>query len=283
MRRLRGVRSRVTVLASMREGTRVLLVEDDGDLREMLALSLSSRGAVTREAETGEEAIDIASTWPPDIVIMDLSLPGIDGFATLARIRAQPGCRDCAAVALTGHGQDLDRARSLAAGFAKHLVKPAAMADIFSALQHATVAPADSPDDVREMLREINATGSCQYTSVLRFSEAGTLVSIWTYNREAPGEDSFPVDMPITASYCVKVREHGATWTTSDAKNDPRVASHPRRDELASYLGVPLRRADGTLFGTLCSFDPEPREFTEQDRRAHEAAAVALGRIVDGL
>lgn len=257
------------------------MVEDDADARELLGMSLSMKGADVREVDSGEAALDLVASWRPEVILMDLSLPGVDGFDAFTAIRARHDCAGCVGIALSGRGREMDRKRSLAAGFTKHLVKPAAMSDIVSAIQVS--APSSDPSDrhVRTILENLNTSSKCQFTSVLRFSDKGTLVSMWTYDRRSPSIDSFPLDLPVEASYCVLVRASGTTTVIEDAGRAPRVAQHPKRAELAAYLGVPIFRADGRMFGTLCSFDTAPKSFTSEDRAAHEAAARELAEHLD--
>lgn len=252
----------------MLSGPRVLLVEDDQDARELLSMLLVAKGAIVTEVSTGEEAIAQLEQWSPDVVVMDLSLPGIDGLETFKRIRERS---KCPGIALSGHGREADRARSCAAGFMKHLLKPAAIDDIISAITMATKNP-----KVRGVLEQLNRDTECQFTSVLRFAKDGTLVSVWTYDRTQPEIDTFAVDLPITDSYCVLLRDAPGTYVIEDARTDTRAANHPKRDQLAAYLGVPLFEPDGTMFGTLCSYDVAPRHFPPSVRAAHENAATTL-------
>lgn len=260
----------------MLAGTRILVVEDDDDAREMLGIALRAKGAQVETAASGEQALEVARGWRPDIALLDLSLPAMTGAETLSKLRELAGLVDCPAIAISGHGRDADRASSLAAGFEKHLVKPTALSDILSA-----IATACRPTDpIRSLLETVNRAGTCQYTSMLRFAEDGTLVSVWTYDRTKPSMDPFPVALTVDASYCILVRETGAPCVIENAQTDERVTFHPKREQLAAYLGVPVRRRDGAMFGTLCSFDAKPQRFDADVREEHEAAARALAMML---
>jgi signal transduction histidine kinase len=101
---------------------RILLIEDNDDARESLRLLLAGAGHETYEAADGETGVRLASQLAPEVVLVDLGLPGIDGYEAARRIRAaHPAIR---LIALTGYGRDDDRARSRSAGFDAHLVKP---------------------------------------------------------------------------------------------------------------------------------------------------------------
>jgi two-component system, chemotaxis family, CheB/CheR fusion protein len=104
---------------------RVVVVEDNPDSREMLRVLLARAGYECDTAATGIEALAVVGSVRPDIVILDLGLPELDGFEVARRLRADPALSGMRLVALTGYGQEADRAAALAAGFDTHLVKPA--------------------------------------------------------------------------------------------------------------------------------------------------------------
>ena len=101
----------------------LLLIEDDADVREVLQLSLEAQGQRVVVAADGAEGLALAATLRPDVVLMDLKLPGLDGFEVAHRMRALlgPAVR---LIALTGLGRVEDRTRTAAAGFDDHLTKP---------------------------------------------------------------------------------------------------------------------------------------------------------------
>jgi two-component system CheB/CheR fusion protein len=103
---------------------RVLVVEDNADSREALCALLDNAGYDCRSAGSGTAALDLVSTFAPEVVILDLGLPEVDGFEIARRIRADARHAAAHLVALTGYGQATDRAASLAAGFDEHVVKP---------------------------------------------------------------------------------------------------------------------------------------------------------------
>ena len=103
---------------------RVLVVDDNQDAAEMLALLLERDGFETRVAHTGPEALDGAATLAPDVVLLDLGLPGLDGYEVARRLRADRSRTQPVLVAVTGWGSDEDRSKSRAAGFDHHLIKP---------------------------------------------------------------------------------------------------------------------------------------------------------------
>lgn len=103
--------------------TKVLLIEDDDDAREVLQLSLEAEGQPATVAGTGAEGLALAESLRPDVVFVDLKLPDVDGFEVARRLRALLG-RSVRLVALTGFGRPADRDATRAAGFDGHLVKP---------------------------------------------------------------------------------------------------------------------------------------------------------------
>jgi CheY-like chemotaxis protein len=105
---------------------RVLVVDDWSDTRDSLEMLLSAWGHEVRLARDGPSALEAARSFSPQAVLLDIGLPGgMDGWDVARRIREQDGGRAVLLVALTGHGRELDKARSREAGFDAHLTKPA--------------------------------------------------------------------------------------------------------------------------------------------------------------
>lgn len=120
---------------------RVLLVDDNADSRQMYALLLQADGHEVREAEDGAAALAAFQQAVPDVAVIDIGLPGMDGYELARRIRSKPAGRDVTLIALTGYGFPEDRARSRAAGFDRHLVKPAAPEDLRQELTNVGQRP----------------------------------------------------------------------------------------------------------------------------------------------
>lgn len=114
---------------------RILVVDDNQDAVKSLARMLTRRGHVVHTAHDGLEAVEAAAAFHPDVVLLDIGLPGLNGYEAAQRMRAQPREHRLTLVALTGWDQEEDRRRSEAAGFDFHLVKPvrfAALAQILA-------------------------------------------------------------------------------------------------------------------------------------------------------
>jgi CheY-like chemotaxis protein/two-component sensor histidine kinase len=103
---------------------RILLADDNRDSLESLALLLELRGNEVRTAPDGERAVAEAETFRPDVVLLDVGMPRMNGYDACRTIRASDWGRNMLIVALTGWGQEADRARSQEAGFDQHFVKP---------------------------------------------------------------------------------------------------------------------------------------------------------------
>jgi CheY-like chemotaxis protein len=103
---------------------RILLVEDNEDLSEMTRELLQALGHQVSTAATGTEGVESAQALRPDLVLIDLGLPGIDGYEVARRIRGALGSATPRLVALTGYGDKEARVQSEAAGFDVHVVKP---------------------------------------------------------------------------------------------------------------------------------------------------------------
>jgi PAS domain S-box-containing protein len=103
---------------------RVLVVDDNQDAVESMALLLGIWGHEVTTASEGPAALDLAERLRPDVILLDIGLPGLNGYEVARRIRAQPGGEKTVLMAMTGYGQAEDRQRAQEAGFALHLVKP---------------------------------------------------------------------------------------------------------------------------------------------------------------
>jgi signal transduction histidine kinase/CheY-like chemotaxis protein len=103
---------------------RVLIVDDNPDVAEITALLLKGAGCDVRVAYDGNEALDTAATFQPEIVFMDLGMPGMDGYEVCRRIRQAEWGNSVQLIAVSGWARPEDQQRSAAAGFDRHLVKP---------------------------------------------------------------------------------------------------------------------------------------------------------------
>ncbi len=117
-------------VASARTGMRVLVVDDNEDAALLMADALAHKGLDTRTAAEANEALALFDTFHPEVAILDIGLPVIDGYQLARALRARPGGDRLYLIALTGYGQAMDRERALAAGFDHHLVKPVDVATI---------------------------------------------------------------------------------------------------------------------------------------------------------
>jgi len=124
--------------------TRVLVVEDHEDTRFMLKTMLEMRGLSVVEATDGEAAIAVAEREHPDLILMDGSLPSLDGFAATRRIRELAFARDVPIVFLSGHAQPATEAKAFEAGCTDYLVKPFTFREMDRVLQqHLSQSKAD--------------------------------------------------------------------------------------------------------------------------------------------
>jgi signal transduction histidine kinase/CheY-like chemotaxis protein len=123
---------------------RVLLIEDNRDAREMFRLLLEQWGHRVYEADNGYTGLDLVDRELPDVAVIDIGLPGLNGYQLAQRIRARPHGGAMLLVALTGYGSPLDRDRSVEAGFDHHLVKPVDF-DELGRLLDTRAAPAATP------------------------------------------------------------------------------------------------------------------------------------------
>jgi PAS domain S-box-containing protein len=109
---------------------RILVVDDNRDSAFSMAMMLQLLGNEVRTAHDGIEAVALAQRFRPQVVLMDIGMPRLNGYEATQRIREQPWGCDMAIIALTGWGQEVDRARSMEAGCNGHLVKPVNLPDL---------------------------------------------------------------------------------------------------------------------------------------------------------
>jgi len=119
----------------------ILLVEDDEDCRTLYRLALEYFGYRVVEAADGADGLAAARVNLPGLVIMDLSLPRLDGWTTLRELRADPATAEVPALALTGHVTEMDRQRAQAAGFDGFLAKPASPSEVLDHVRRIVGPP----------------------------------------------------------------------------------------------------------------------------------------------
>jgi CheY-like chemotaxis protein len=116
---------------------RVLVVDDQPDSARMLSIILEDRGHATCVASDGLSALALAEDFQPHVGLLDLGLPGMNGFELAARLREVPGLEQVRLVAVTGHGSDAVRALTRSAGFEEHLTKPVDLRALTALLESA--------------------------------------------------------------------------------------------------------------------------------------------------
>jgi CheY-like chemotaxis protein len=257
-------------------GRAVLLVDDDPDNLELVELIFKGEGASVRAGSSALEALELLAGWKPDIMLLDIKMPGMDGYELLGRIRRDPALQSVPALAVTGGAFERDRQRAAAAGFAVHVTKPFDTEALLHLVESLVVARPPKPSLEREeflrVLRHaglhaalgfVNARGEHRFTGVYRF-DGDTLRSVSLFDRLNPAYRRGD-DLPMAETYCSIIAVERRPFLTTDAEADPRLAHHPNRLRVRSYCGELLRNADATPFGTLCNFDlvsrPAPEAF----------------------
>jgi two-component system, cell cycle response regulator DivK len=119
----------------MAAGALILVVEDNGKNMKLFRDVLLAKGYRTLEATSGEEAVALAAENSPDLVLMDIQLPDIDGVAALGRLRADARTASLPVLALTAQAMEGDRERFLAAGFDGYVSKPVNIAEFVATVE----------------------------------------------------------------------------------------------------------------------------------------------------
>jgi PAS domain S-box-containing protein len=107
-----------------RQSSRILVVDDNVDMANGMAKLLSLLGHDVTTAHNGEEALDVAREQRPEVILLDIGLPKLDGYQVVRQLRQEACCRTALIIAVSGYGQEEDRRKSQEAGFDHHLVKP---------------------------------------------------------------------------------------------------------------------------------------------------------------
>lgn len=113
-------------------GERVLIVDDEAPLRQALQRALARYGYQVNVAVDGDVALDVIATWAPDVVVLDLVMPGLDGFAVLSHVRAWS---QLPIIVLSARGQERDKVRALDLGADDYLTKPFGIAELLARIR----------------------------------------------------------------------------------------------------------------------------------------------------
>jgi CheY-like chemotaxis protein len=113
---------------------RILIADDYDDNRELLRLMLESAGHTVRETRDGRECLEAVGRELPDVALLDLSMPGLDGWQVLAELRGDARTRSLPCVAVTAFASERDRERALAAGFDAYVTKPFRSKDLLEVI-----------------------------------------------------------------------------------------------------------------------------------------------------
>ena len=271
-----------------------MVVDDHVDSAELLELVLQTRGATVRIFHTGASALEALQSFHPDVLLLDITLPDMDGYELLGMIRAVGGSRMVPAVALTGYADERDRKKSLEAGFAVHTAKPIdteALIHLVAKLVKPSSTSEPKPildelaqlldeKDVVGVLRFLNARMPHRYTALYRY-DGTRLRNVALFDRLEPSTTKGG-DVPVERSFCWLVERDRASFITTDGSTDSRTAGLPLplREDVKAYCGTLVRNADGTPFGSLCHFDHVPRAVPEGELAFLEELAPALARVV---
>jgi len=275
------------------QNMRVLLLGAAAGELDLLKVWLLSEGAAVH-ASTWDNALGELQRQLSNVVVLDFRAEPHRANDFLLALRSAPSTQALPVVGLGSSGSHAWA--TSAARVDTHLtapLHPAALAGALFELQ--VLRPSRPPEptsredtmqalvearaivsDVRGIVRLINAAAPFRFTSILRFDPGERLTSVWTFDRENPEQNSFPDDATVSSSYCARIRESGLPFVMPDAALEPTVQDHPARHSVLAYCGVPLHRASGDFYGTLCSYDVLPRFFQDSVLERLKQVAGAL-------
>jgi len=133
----------VSTTANGNSRRRILIVEDNEDASASLEMLLRIEGQEVHRAKDGKTALQVALEIAPEMVLLDIGLPDMDGYEIIRRLRASTGALRPVVVALTGYGQAEDRRRTKEAGFDHHLTKPVALQEVMQIIASLNKSPDD--------------------------------------------------------------------------------------------------------------------------------------------
>ncbi len=122
-------------------GTAVLVADDDPDNLEILGFVISEEGATVRMARDGRGALNLLPGWKPDVLLLDIEMPDMDGYELLSVIRRHAGLHDVPAIAVTALGYPSDKDRAFKAGFEAHMTKPFEVAALIDLIEWLASRP----------------------------------------------------------------------------------------------------------------------------------------------
>ena len=127
---------------------RILVVEDNPDNMYVMDHLLTRSGYAVQQATSGEEALDLLARMPFDLVVMDMQMPGLDGYAAVQALRELPGMANVPVLAVTAHSMPGDRERALQAGCTDYIAKPITTRELLALVAHylGGARGGDNPD-----------------------------------------------------------------------------------------------------------------------------------------
>ena len=128
---------------------KILVVDDEPQIRRALSLNLGARGHVVYEAATGEQALTVAASEHPDVVLLDLGLPGMDGMMVIQALR---GWTNVPIIVLTARDEERSKVHALDAGADDYVTKPFGMAELLARIRAVGRRAGDGTDEVAEVV-----------------------------------------------------------------------------------------------------------------------------------
>ncbi|MCU0917764.1 MAG: response regulator [Planctomycetes bacterium] len=200
--------------------TRILVVDDEADIRELVRLNLAREGFDVLDCETGEEALALAKSKAPDLMVLDLMLPGMDGLEVCRRLKADPQTRHVPVVMLTAKGEESDVVTGLELGADDYVTKPFSgkvLAARVRRLLRKTPEPAHEQDVIRVDDLVIDPARHAVWVGEMKVDLTHTEFEILRILARRPGL--------VLSRYQIVDAVHGSDYPVTDRAVDVQIVS----------------------------------------------------------
>lgn len=263
----------------------VLIADDNTHLADLFAARLELEGISVDSAYDGSTALRMAEKRLPDVAILDIDMPVMDGLELCRRLRALADARPMTVIALTGRSQMEDRRASADIGFDQHWIKPLSP-DLLVGLLHgevrrmafATPDTASGEDDaLRAFLERIRTAFAIDVVFVSQFVGSDRVVRLSCADEDDQAAIEAGASDPLEESYCFLIAKGEVPPHLPDAANSHSAlpAQATRKYQIGSYLAVPVVDSARRVLGTVCCLNHSAGDGLSSAELLEELRSVA--------